>query len=219
MPHDDIPLMLEREVGLSDHYAAMACGFGFHAEQDDAASEKAGHPVFKDVVYFKCVSPGETKSIHCQPATDRDKKRFPGAWAAFQARETKPIEGLLIEEWPQITRAQAMTLRAMHIHTVEALAEVHDGNVGALGHLGRELVAKARAFRDQAKNTAAGAKYAKENEELKSELAESRRMIAELAARVQRVEGGEVPAAPGVPRRRGPGRPKKQPDLPVTAEA
>jgi hypothetical protein len=180
----------------------MAVGFGYQPERDDRASEKSGYPVYKDVVFFKCVTPGDTKSVHFQPAKDSDKQRFPRAWAAFQERDSKPTQGLPIEAWPQITRAQAMTLRAMHIHTVESLAEVHDGNVGVMGQQGLELRAKARAFVAQAKDTAASSAFAAENERLNSELAESRRQIAALATRLENIERGEP--------RRGPGRPRKE---------
>ena len=197
MQLDEFPMMMEREAGAPDNVAALAVGFGYQPEVDGKASEKAGHPVYKDVVFFKCVVPGDTKSVHFQPMRDSDKARFPRAWAAFQERDTKPMQGMPIEAWPQVTRAQAMTLRAMHIHTVEALAEVHDGNISSQWM--REMKAKAVGFLAQAKDTAAASALAAEKEALQQELAESRRMMAELSRRMEEMEV-----------RRGPGRPRKE---------
>jgi hypothetical protein len=100
-----------------------------------------------------------------------------------------------VEQWPQITRAQAMTLKAMHVHTVESLAEVHDGHIDKLGQNGRELRTKAKAFLELAKDTAAAQAHAAENQALKDQIAELQRQFAQLSAQTEK---------------RGPGRPPKQ---------
>lgn len=198
---DEIPLIMEREAGCPDNVPQIAVGFGLVAVEDDTASAKAGHPIFKEIEYFKAAVPGDRQSLYCQPATDSHKQRFPRAYEAFRQRNLTPVQGMPIEQWPQITRSLAMTLRAMHIQTIEALAEVNDNHLGAMGQQGRELRAKAKAFVAQAKDSAAATAIAAENEGLKNELAESRRMIADLAARLQTIEDGEP--------KRGPGRPRK----------
>lgn len=184
MMTDEIPLMLEREAGLSDHYPQVAVGFGLLPMQDSGKSEKAGHAVFVDKEFCKIVVPGDKQSVYCQPATEQHKLRFPKAYATFKSRESTSIEGFRIEEWPVVTRGTALTLKAMHIHTVEALAEVSDSNLANLGPQGRELRAKAQAFVKQAKDSAAVHKMAKREEELNSTIKALQDQITDLANRV-----------------------------------
>jgi hypothetical protein len=193
--NEEIPMILEREAGAPEQVNAIAVGFGLFPMQDDAASGKAGHPVFKDVEFCKKAVPGNRQSVMLQPATEQDKQRFPKAYAAFKERGAKPTVGLPVEEWPLVTRSQAMTLRAMHIHTVESLAEVSEGNVGSLGQGGRELIAKAKAYVKQASDGAALAQMAAERQDLLDTIAGLKAQMADLASRVDK---------------RGPGRPRKE---------
>lgn len=197
MSADEIPLMMEREAGAPEHVAAIAVGFGMVPMEDTKESSKAGHPVFKDREFFKGVVPGDKNTVSLRLANDKDRLRFPKAYAAFKQRETVPIQGMPVEEWPQITRAQAMTFKAMHIFTVEALAEVHDGHIDKLGQNARELRTKAKAFLATAKDTAAAQKIAAENDKLKEQITELQRQMADLASRVDEPK-------------RGPGRPRKE---------
>lgn len=193
---NDIPLMLEREAGAPDIVAQVAVGFGLMPVEDRTASEREGHPVFKEVVFFRAVIPGDRQSNYCQPMKDENKRRFPRAWAAFEARNENPIQGLPIDQWPPISRSMAMTLQVMNIQTVEMLAEVNDNHIGALGQQGRELREKAKAFLALAKDSAVTHAYAAENKALKDNQAEMQRQIADLASRLERAET-----------KRGPGRP------------
>lgn len=182
---DEIPLMMEREAGAPDFIAALAVGFGMLPVEDKSASDKAGHPVFVDREFFSARVPGDKNTHSLRISTKKDRERFPRAYAAFKQRDTVPIQGLPIEHWPQITRAQAMTLKAAAVHTVEALAEVHDGNIEKLGSNARELRAKAKAFLAQAADTAAAQRLAAENEKQKAEMDDLRRQIADLASRLE----------------------------------
>jgi nucleotidyltransferase/DNA polymerase involved in DNA repair len=150
-------------------------------------SEAAGYPVFDEREYCKIQVPGEKNSLVFQPATDLDRKKYPNAYAAFKNREAKPVtEGMPIEQWPQVTRSMAKSLRELNIHTVEALAAVHDGNIGKLGHDGRQLRAKAQAFLETAKAGAQDAKLAAENEKLKTMLEDQQAQINQLAKALEK---------------------------------
>lgn len=182
---DDIPLILEREAGAPDHIAAIAVGFGMMPIEDKTASDKAGHPVFVDKEFFSARIPGDKNTHSLRLSTPKDRERFPRAYAAFKQRDTVPIQGMPIEQWPQITRAQALTFKAMGIHVVEALAEVHDGHIDKLGQSARELRTKAKAFLAQAKDAAEAQRLAAENQRKDDEMAELRRQIADLASRLE----------------------------------
>jgi hypothetical protein len=194
--NEEIPMILERETGAPEQVNPIAVGFGLVPEMDGAATAKAGHPVFREVEYCKKAVPGNRQSIALQPATDQDKERFPKAYAAFKERGAKPITGLPVEEWPIITRSQAMTLRAMHIHTVEALANVNEANVGSLGQGGRELIAKAKGYVQQASEGAALAQMAAEKQQLLDTIAGLQAQVSDLSSRV----GNQEKRPPGRPR-------------------
>lgn len=161
-----------------------------------------GYPKFREVVYFECAVPGSKNGINCQPAKDSDKERFPKAWARFKDVTNKPLDGMPIEQWPQISRSEALNLRAMNIHTVEALASVGESNMTNLGQGGRDLVMRAKAFIDAAKDTAANAKLAQENVKLQDQIDFLTGQVNELKAMMAK-NGIDTS-------KRGPGRPKKE---------
>jgi hypothetical protein len=191
---DEIPMTLEREAGMAPHVPMVGVGFCLHPIEDDKASADAGRPIFKDVEFVRIIVPGDKNSTVFQPATEAHRNRFPLAYAAFQRQAATPVEGTPLEHWPAITRALAMTYKAANIPTVEALAEVHDGNLKGLGPDARQWREKARAYVAQAADAAAAQKLAVVNQELRDQLADQQRQINDLAARLQ--ASGEEVAAP-----------------------
>jgi hypothetical protein len=179
---DNCPMMMEREFGAPDHVPKLSVGFCMHPSEDKHKTVEAGHPVFKEREYVKIEIPGDSTFLHFQPATDKDRRMFPNAYQAFKNRESTPVvEGMPIELWPQVTRPLAMTLRAMSIHTVEALAEVNDANIAKVGINGQELRAKAKAFLGTAKDSAVAQKLAAENQKLQDQISAMQAQIAALA--------------------------------------
>jgi hypothetical protein len=179
---DNCPMMTEREFGAPEHVPQILVGFCMVPKEDKHKSKAAGYPVFREQEYVKLIVPGDKQSEYFQPSTEKDRKTYPSAYQAFKNRESKPVvEGMPIEQWPQVTRALAMTLRAAGIHTVEALAAVHDGNIGKVASNGQELRAKAKAFLETAKNSAASQALAAENQKLQDQLAVMQEQINALA--------------------------------------
>lgn len=176
--------------------------FSMKAKEDVAASRREGRPIFKEVPYVEILIPG-SRDRHVAQVTEQHKQRWPNQWAAFENRREEAIEGTPIEEWPQITVAQVATMRALKIRTVENLAHLNDSAIGKLGPGGRELVNKAKRFIEFASASS-------DNDERLSKLeAENAELRRELQALRE--------SAP--PKKRGPGRPRKQPaDEPQIAE-
>ena len=195
---EEIPLILERAADEPEHVPAIGVGFGMRAVKDNAASKKAGYPIFTEREYISLRVPGDKNTHSLRVSNEKDRERYPRAYAAFKSRNATVTQGFPVEQWPQLTRGEALTLKAMAIHTVEALAEVHDGNIEKLGQKGRELRAKAKAFLAQAQNTAEAQRVADENRKKDEEMAELRRQIADLASKLSNEP------------RRGPGRPRKE---------
>jgi len=212
-------MVMEREDGLPDMYPKVRVGFGLVPLPDKRKSAAAGYPVYGPRLFFKAEVPGDTQTKgHQVFATEEHKRKWPVAWAAFQASESKPVvNGLPIEEWPQVDRSLAMTLKAANVHTVEELAEVNDTHINKIGNKGRELRAKAKAFLAVAKDTAASQAIAADAARKEAEISDLRRQIADLAKLVQG-KPAEQPFPPGfeepsyhavsdVPKNKG-GRPK-----------
>jgi hypothetical protein len=189
---DEFPITMEREAGMPDYVPPVAVSFGMYYQLDDRKTAEAGHDVFRDVEFVKIAVPGDKSSLYFQPATDKHKQRFPKAYEAFKARQggRGSLEGMPIENWAPISRSIALTLKAAHIHTVEALAIVHDGHIDRIGMNGRELRDKAKAFLDQAKDSAATMKLAGEKKALEDQLAA---MQAQIAALVSAQSGQPAP--------------------------
>jgi hypothetical protein len=180
---DDFPLIMESEVnpqtGRPDS-SPVCVGFGLYAVEDAAASLAAGRPVYKDETFVKIVVPGDRNSVVFTKAKEEHKRRFPRAWAAYEQRERHVTEGTPLEVWPQMSRAQALTFRAAHIHTVEALAALSDAHLDNMGWDARQWRAKAQAYLEEATRGAAAQKLAAEKEVLEAQLAEMRTQMAAL---------------------------------------
>ncbi len=184
---EEIHMAMEREAGAPQNIPQLGVGFFMRPVQHAKQSKLAGHPVFVDREWFVCVIPGDKNSRIERPASDTDKKRFPVTYAAFRATEQQAqVTGFRIEEWPQISRAQAWTFKAAHIYTVEALAEVSDANVDKLGQSGRELRSKAQAFVAMAKDTAAVQAIKAESDRKDATLADMQRQINDLAGQLSK---------------------------------
>ncbi len=181
---DDFPMKLETENGLNPHqYPPVSVGFGLSAVLDHLKTEKAGHPVYRDVEFVKIAIPGDRSSLFFQPATDQHKKRFPQAYKDFKSRDAStPREGMPVEQWAVINKSTALNLKAINIHTVEDLAAVHDGHIEKLGAGGRGLREQAIAFLKQAIDSAAITKVASEKEDMRKQIQALQNQIAALQA-------------------------------------
>ena len=92
--------------------------------------------------------------------------------------------------------AMIASLRASGIFSIEALADVPDSSLTVLGMDGRRLREQAKAYIEQAKDSATAQKYAVENDALKQRLAALEAQFEELSK--------DLPEE-----KRGPGRPRK----------
>ena len=194
--YEDIPMIMELEVGLPSHATPVAVGFGLFPKKDGKASATAGRPIFREREYVRIITPGEKNTVFFQPATEQHKRRFPKAYAAFKSGSAVAEQGTPLEQWPQMTRGQVLSFRAIGIHTVEAMAAVHDGNVEALGHGGRELREQAIAYIRQAEDTAAVQKMAAEKQVMADQMASLQAQIVDLASRLEAAEADKAGGGP-----------------------
>src|SRR5216684_3841118 len=77
----------------------------------EVESEQQGRPIYKDFDYLTILFPGDKTKKVDRPVRDDDKMRFSKQWEAFAAGEEPPMEGTPLDEWPAITRSQALELK------------------------------------------------------------------------------------------------------------
>lgn len=185
-----------REWGIGAKFVnifAKAEGYGF----DDflVEVEGAGRPIYDEVDYVATFTPGDPTNIVKRPVWfDRDPRnmqahnnRFPQQWAAYKAGRSQRSAGMPLEHWPVLNSAQVAELRAIHIDTVEMLAELNDDV--AMRHPGLvTLKQRAQASIDAAKGGAAVQQLTTKTQEQEREIAALSAQLVELGKQLQELK-------------------------------
>lgn len=169
--------------------AGLYVEFYVEAIEDPEETIKQGRPIFKDVEMTSIRIIGDQKTHVVRPvdlkgsgSAPPDNIRWPHQWAAFKNKQIVTQVGTPITEWPPVSKSQAMNLKALNIHTVEALAQVSDTNLGNIGIGARDLRDKAIAFLDQAKDGSGIVKLQEENKELRTKIEALQNQMAAFMA-------------------------------------
>ena len=133
------------------------------AVQDKVASENEGRPIFTELDYVQIHIPGDKNTIIDRKVRDDDKRRWAAQWQAYLDNASQPVEGTPLEQWPALSVSQIAELKALHIPTIEVLADLPENGLQKIGMGARELKARAKAFIDAAKGNGAIEKLAAEN--------------------------------------------------------
>lgn len=149
--------------------------FYMEAVLNEDKSKDAGRPIFEDHEYICIHIVGDTKTVRKRPIkhdwsgnTPPDVERWPRQYQAFKNQQAQVTEGTPVTEWSLITKSDALSLKAMNIHTVEQLAGLQENNLNWLG--ARGMRDKAAAWIAQAKDNSGIAKLQSENESLKLQI-------------------------------------------------
>jgi hypothetical protein len=183
---------------------ALMVKFFYKNVQNKLETQKQGRPVFREKTYIEIRIAGQRDAQACRPVTYQDKQRFAAHFEAFEKRMEPPTEGMPLAEWALISRTQAEELSFLHIKTVEQLATVKDSNMqNFMGGYG--LREKAVKWLE----TSSAETVDREKEEMRTELAELKAVVAKLLEKPkdpepEPVEGAAiaVPAAPAARPRR-----------------
>lgn len=157
--------------------------FYLHPVLNKKKSVEAGRDIYEDKVYVLILCPGQTRSEWRRPMQDKDKRDYPQAWADFQNGEKEPTVSGTPIEFLGISPARAKELRAVHIYTVEQMANCPDTASREVGMDFNTLKNRAAAF--ISKNS--------------PEVDELRRKVAELTEKLAALTS----------EKKKPGRPKK----------
>lgn len=163
--------------------------FYTEAKEQTFESEQKGRKIYKSVDMIHIFAPGNKSDIRrpvqLEPS-DRapsDIERFPRQWEAFKNQKEQVQEGMPLEMWAKLDKAQVLEWKAAKVHTVEQLSAIPDSAF-------HNMPFEARKFRDAAKTFLATAndsqavtsKLAAQTEVQAMEIADLKRQIGELAA-------------------------------------
>ena len=149
-------------------------------------SEAAGHPVFEDRDFIEINIPGDMGNVIVREATDNDKKQHANLFAQYKSGLEPSIEGIPLENWARLTRAQVLNYKALNFQTVEQIAEMSDTAAGKVGLGAMPDRTAAKAYLELAKDSALAMKQSLIIERQDNEMADLKRQVAELAALIEK---------------------------------
>lgn len=146
---------------------------------NEVNSTKEGRPQYDNVDYITIMFPGDKTKILKKPVNQDFINRYPNQWRAYKEGKEQIQSGLPITEWAILTKAEALNMKSLGIHTVEALAGLPDTALTWFG---------ARSYRDKAVATLNNSKDGSfvlglkhENEVLKNDLEALKKQVEELS--------------------------------------
>lgn len=171
--------------------------FFVYPEYQSFQSEKEGRQVYIDKEFIEIRIPGDKTTVTQREATQQDKVRFEKQYNEFKNGQHQATEGTPLEEWSFLRPSQILPLKAVHVFTVEQLAELSDTSLQRIGPGVRELQLKARQWLERHK----------ENEQLTEALKSRDDEIALLKQQLEAIQKQmNAPQADTKPKRGG--RPK-----------
>lgn len=155
--------------------------------QSELKSEEAGRRVVvkgPKQAFVRIMRPGDQTSILEVAVREEHKQRWPDKWLYFQMQEglidsNENVPGWRLEDWNHLTDKPDLLkdLKFMRFHTVDQLAGASDAQVQKLGIGGAGL-------REQAKVDL----RSRINKEFNEKLAEKDKQLADMQARMEKLE-------------------------------
>ena len=167
--------------------------------EDVAGTAKHGTPKYLEQDWVRFIMPGDKYSQLVRTVSDTDKVMYAKAWDAYVKLEDVAIDGTPLENWPSLSRAQIMGLKAMDIYSVEHVAELSDAQLQGVGMGARALRKRAQDFLATIKLGAVPERMNHEMEALREQNAMLLRNMATLNANFAaavRKAGGDVTLLP-----------------------
>lgn len=120
--------------------------FYIEAVKNNNKSREAGRDIYDDKVFILILCPGQMKGETRRPMQENDKREYPQAWADFQNGNKEPTVSGTPIEYLGISPSRAKELRAVHIFTVEQMADCPDTASKDVGMDFNTLKGRAAAF-------------------------------------------------------------------------
>lgn len=184
-------------AGATDPDAVMWVKFYNKMILNTYESTLQGKPVHIEIPYIQIMTPGNDKNIVDVPVREHHKLRFPKQWAVFQNSQSgDQVVGTRVEEWPIITRSQAEDLKGFKFYTVEQIAGASDEQLQKLGMNGPTLKQKAKAFLEQAKNSAFAQQQVDELQKRDQQITDLTNLVNRLASQLEQMKSEQPEAKP-----------------------
>lgn len=160
----------------------------FHIEPvpDPVATAQQGRPIFREEERVQYMMPGGL-SQPVERVNDEHRARWPEQYKQFKAGHDMATTGTPLEQWPILSRAMVLEMKALNIFTVEQCAELSDTACQRIPRAGYRVRELAKAYLDDAEAGALTSKLAAENDALHSRISESDRKVDELKELVDRL--------------------------------
>ena len=157
-------------------------------------SAAEGRPVFDEVELIRIKIAGDKNRVLVNPVNARCTwrengqlvhgtyaERFAERYEMWSKERVNAESGTPLTMLPAIGLAKREELKALNIHTIEALANLDGANLTKLGMGGRDLKNKAQAYLDSVAGTAPTMKLMEQIEALKAQMTALQDENAELA--------------------------------------
>lgn len=175
--------------------------FRIHTMPNEAASKAAGRPIFQDMEIVEIRFPGDRQKVFVAGAHEAEPNatRLKGEtvtyamlyneqYRRFKAMETQDVSGTPLSELPFLTEGKRRELKALNVHTAEALASLDGTPLRQLGMGGREMKTQAEAYLRAAAGSADVTAMAAENAALRQQLVDQRQLIENYATKAQKTK-------------------------------
>jgi hypothetical protein len=166
---------------------------------DQAATQRAGRPIYRDVERLRIST--VQGAVIIKNADSETIARWPEEWERFQAQQRRAGDeqaGVPLEDWSVPSPAQIRGLHELGIDTVDQVAALEDAVLRELdGDMGM-LRTRASAFLDGAEHEALVTRLAAENDGLRRRVTDLEARNRGLAQTIERMQlQGLPPDRPG----------------------
>lgn len=182
----------------------LSPNFKMHSVLNEAKTKAKGRPIYDDIEVVEIRFAGDRQKVAVFPAHEPEPNATRAAatngdgpvtyaevysrqYRAFKERTSQSVSGTPLSELPFLTEGKRSELRALNIHTAEALAGLDGTPLKTLGMGGRELKNQAQAYLDTADATA-------DTTEQAATIASLREQLAAKDAELRSLAEGRRPA-------------------------
>lgn len=161
--------------------------FFMEAVEDPAASAANGRPICREEERVEIIMPGNQLTQPVHRVSDEHRQRWPQHYEAFRNNIEIAPEGTPLEDWPRLGRSAVMELKGLGFRIVEDIANAPDTVLQRLPGGGFRMREAAKAYLDDAASIALSEKLTFENDQLRAELSNVQRQLAEQSELLRQV--------------------------------
>ncbi len=118
--------------------------------EDLVATERAGHPIFRDEERVEINIPGNPHTKPVMLVTDRERRQWPEAYEAFKKGQEVAVHGTPLEYWSILKPSQVRELKAIGLLTIEHVRDMNDHAIQRIPMFGHKIRQMAQAYLDEA---------------------------------------------------------------------